>query len=135
MQTYLIPSNVRDEELIQVTQTAKYSTYWIAEDGRIFEMNNFGSFRQVGNTFERFLDTGNPYTRVHSGFGGIIAYEQKRELGVFDSSEFISELPDSFANIFPKAGDRMTEEMKVKMLDQEEIAKKIIDESKVQARW
>jgi len=135
MQTYLIPTNVRDGGLIQVTQTAKYSTYWIAEDGRIFEMNNFGSFRQVGNTFERFLDTGNPYTKAHSGFGGIIAYEQKRELGVFDSSEFISELPDSFANIFPEAGDRMTEEMKVKMLDQEEIAKKIIDESKVQARW
>jgi len=29
----------------------------------------------------------------------------------------------------------MTDEMKAKMLEQEEIAKKIIEESKVQARW
>jgi len=135
MQIYLIPLNVRDEELVQVTQTAKYSNYWVAEDGRIFKMNNFGSFNQVDNTFERFLDTGNPYTKAHSGLGGIIAYDQKRELGVFDSSEFISEPPDSFAYLVPEAGDRMTEEMKVKMLEQEEIAKKIIEESKVQARW
>ena len=34
-----------------------------------------------------------------------------------------------------KISERMTEEMKLKMLEQEEIAKKIIEESKVQARW
>jgi len=135
MQTYLIPSNVRDQGLIKVTQLAKYSPYWQSDDDRMFEMNSFGSFKEINITFERFQDTGNPYTRLHSGFGGIIAYELKRATGIFDSSEFVSELPESFAYLFPKAGDRMTEEMKAKMLEQEEIAKKIIEESKVQARW
>jgi hypothetical protein len=135
MQTYLIPSSVRDEGLIQVTQTAKYSPYWEVDDGRLFEMNSFGSFKQINQTFERFEDTGNPYTRVHSGFGGIIAYEQKRASQVFDSSEYISELPNSFAYVYPKPYDRMTDELKAKMSEQEEIAKEIIEESKVQARW
>jgi len=54
---------------------------------------------------------------------------------LFDSSEFISQLPESFAYLFPESGERITEEMKQKMLEQEEIAKKILEESKVQARW
>ena len=47
----------------------------------------------------------------------------------------ISELPDYIPYSPPEISERMTEEMKQKMLEQEEIAKKIIDESKVQARW
>jgi len=135
MQTYLIPSNVRDQGLIKVTQLVKYSPYWQSDDGRTFEMNSFGSFKEINKTFERFQDTGTAYTRLHSGFGGVMAYELNRATGIFDASEFISELPDSFAYLFPEAGDRMTEEMKQKMLEQEEIAKKILEESKVQARW
>jgi len=135
MQTYLIPSNVRDQGLIKVTQLAKYSPYWQSNDDRMFEMNSFGSFKEINKTFERFQDTGTAYTRVHSGFGGVMAYELNRATGIFDASELISELPESFAYLFPEAGDRMTEEMKAKMLEQEEIAKKIIEESKVQARW
>ena len=53
MLTSKIPSSLRDEGLILVTQTEKYSDYWIAEDGRLFEMNQFGSFKQVNQTFER----------------------------------------------------------------------------------
>ncbi len=133
--TAMIPSTVRDEGLVQVTQTTKYSPYWVAEDEKIFEMNSFGSFKQINQSFERFQDTGNPYTRVHSGFGGIIAYEQKRATLLFDSSEFISELPESFAYLYPESGERISKEMKQKMLEQENIAKKINEESKVQARW
>ena len=135
MQTYLIPSNVRDQGLIKVTQLAKYSPYWQSEDTRTFEMNSFGSFKEINITFERFQDTGTAYTRLHSGFGGVMAYELKRATGIFDASQLISELPESFAYVFPEAGDRMTEEMKAKMLEQEQIARKIIEESKVQARW
>ena len=47
----------------------------------------------------------------------------------------ISELPDYIPYSPPEISERMTEEMKQKMLEQEEIAKKIIEESKVQARW
>jgi len=135
MLTTMIPSTVRDEGLIQLTQTAKYSPYWVAQDGRTFERNDFGSFKQLDITFERFQDTGTAYTRLHSGFGGVIAYELKRATGIFDSSELISELPDFIPYSPPVITERMTEEMKQKMLEQEEIAKKIIEESKVQARW
>ena len=47
----------------------------------------------------------------------------------------ISELPDYIPYSPPVITERMTEEMKQKMLEQEEIAKKILEESKVQARW
>jgi hypothetical protein len=135
MKTYLIPSNIRDQGLIKVTQLAKYSPYWQSDDGKLFEMNSFGSFKEINITFERFQDTGTAYTRLHSGFGGVLAYELKRATGIFDSSELISELPDYIPYSSPKISERMTQEMKQKMLEQEEIAKKIIDESKVQARW
>jgi hypothetical protein len=98
-------------------------------------MNSFDSFKQIDQSFERFQDTGNPYTRAHSGFGGIIAYEQKRAIQLYDSTEYISQLPESFAYVFPKYDERMIEEMNAKMLEQEEIAKNILEKSKVQARW
>ena len=47
----------------------------------------------------------------------------------------ISELPDFIPYTPPIISERMTDEMKQKMLEQEEIAKKIIEESKVQTRW
>jgi len=47
----------------------------------------------------------------------------------------ISELPDYIPHTPPVISERMTDEMKAKMVEQEEIAKKIIEESKVQARW
>jgi len=127
MQTYLIPSNIRDGGLIKVTQLAKYSPYWQSDDGRLFEMNSFGSFKEINKTFERFQDTGTAYTRVHSGFGGVMAYELKRATGIFDASGLISELPDYVPYTPPEISDRITDEMKVKMLEQEEIAKEILD--------
>jgi hypothetical protein len=134
-ETLLISSNVKGEGLIEVTQTSKYSPYWISGDGRMFEMNSFGSFKEINSSFERFQDTGDAKTRMHSGFAGIIEYEQNKASKLFDSSEFVSELPSSFAYVFPQPHDRMTDELKEQMLLQEELAKKILSESKVQARW
>jgi hypothetical protein len=96
-------------------------------------MNSFGSFKQINQSFERFQDTGNASTRQHSGFGGILAYEQNRALDVFDASKLISELPDSFGYHFERT-DRMTDEMKQQMLLQQEIAREIIDEMDKQNR-
>jgi len=135
MTTSLIPSTIKYEGLILVTQTEKYSKYWVAEDGRIFEMNRFGSFKQIDQSFERFQDTGTVYTRMHSGFGGIIAYEQKRASGVFDSSELISELPESFAYIFPETHERIDDKMRQQMFIQEQIAKDHLEKTYLQARW
>jgi len=134
MLSNIIPSSVRDEGLLKVTQVAKYSPYWETEDGRIFEMNSFGSFKQINQSFERFQDTGNALTRMHSGFGGIIAYEQDRALDVFDASSLVSELPASFTYIFPETGQRITEEIRQAMLLQEEIAKQVLDEMDRQDR-
>ena len=134
MLSKMIPSAVKNEGLLQVTQVAKYSPYWVTDDDRLFEMNAFGSFNQINQSFERFQDAGTAYTRMHSGFGGIIAYEQNRALNVFDSRELISELPESFAYVFPETGDRMTLELKAKMLEQEQIANKILEDLDKQAR-
>ncbi len=135
MQTYLIPSNIRDQGLIKVTQLAKYSPYWITNDGRKFERNDFGSFKQINQIFERFQDSGDPLTRYHSGFGGVMAYELKRATGIFDASELISELPDYIPYTHPIFSEKITDEMKAKMLDQEQIAQKILEDSQVQARY
>jgi len=130
----MIPSSIRDEGLLKVTQVAKYSPYWVTDDHRIFEMNSFGSFKQINQSFERFQDAGTAYTRMHSGFGGIIAYEQDRALEIFDSSSLVSELPASFVYIFPVTGERINEEMRQAMLLQEQIAEKVLAEMDKQQR-
>jgi len=71
---------------------------------------------------------------MHSGFGGIIAYEQNRALDVFDSSNYISELPESFAYIYPETGQRITDKIMQEMLLQQEIAQAILDEMDKQNR-
>jgi len=134
MLSNMIPSNVRDEGLLKVTQVEKYSPYWVTDDHRMFEMNSFGSFKQINQSFERFQDTGNAFTRTHSGFGGIIAYEQNRALNIFDANSLVSELPTSLTYIFPETGQRITEEMRQAMLVQEEIAKRVLDEMDRQDR-
>ena len=130
----IIPSLVKYEGLLKVTQVSKYSPYWVADDDRMFEMNSFGSFKQINYKFERFQDTGDARTRMHSGFGGMIAYEQDRATAIFDSSELISELPDSFAYIFPETGDRMTSKLMKLMQEQEQIALKYLEEMDRQNR-
>jgi hypothetical protein len=135
MLTKMIPSNVKNEGLVQVTQTAKYSPYWVAEDGRFFEMNSFGSFNEIKMSFERFHDSGDPKTRMHSEFGGILDYEQKRALDVFNSGDLISKLPGSFTYNFLESSDRITDELKTRMLEQEKIAQEIIEKHQIQSRW
>jgi len=134
MKTMMIPSPERYEGLIPLTQTEKYSLHWTAEDGRIFERNDSGSFSQINQSFERFQDAGEPRTRLHSGFGGVIAYEQERATAIFDASEFISELPDYVAYSEPKISERIDKEMKQKMLEQEKICLKYLEQIDKQAR-
>jgi hypothetical protein len=133
MLTQMIPSNVKNQGLLEVTQLAKYSPYWQSSDGRMFEMNSFGSFKEINRTFERFQDSGNAFTRMHSGFGGILDYEQNRATQVFDSTKLISDLPDSFGYHF-EMEDRLNEELMQDMLEQQEIAKEILREMDKQNR-
>ena len=131
MNTIMIPSSERDEGLILLTQTEKYSHYWTTEDGRIFERNNFGSFKQINQTFEQIQDTGEIRTRVHSGFGGIIAYEQERATDVFDSTKLISELSDYVTPSPLKFSERINKEMKEKIESEQERAIEMFDASEL----
>jgi len=115
MHTLMIPSDIKGEGLLQVTQTEKYSSYWKTEDGRTFERNDFGSFKQTNKSFERFQDTGEPRTRMHSGFGGMLDYEKSKATQVFDASLLISEPTESFTYNFTKPDERMTGEPKTRM--------------------
>jgi hypothetical protein len=133
MLTQMIPSNVKNQGLLEVTQMAKYSPYWQSADGRMFEMNSFGSFKEINQSFERFQDSGNAFTRLHSGFGGILDYEQNRATQVFDSTKLISDLPDSFGYHFEMT-ERLNDQLINEMLDQQEIAKKILQEMDKQTR-
>jgi len=134
MHTFMIPSDIKGEGLLQVTQTEKYSRYWMAEDGRTFERNDFGSFRQTDKSFERFQDTGEPRTRMHSGFGDMLDSEKSKATQVFDASLLISELPESFAYVFPEPHERLTEEVLQIMFLEEKIAKEILKQSDRQTR-
>ena len=94
----------------------------------LFQGEYHQAIKQTNYEFERFQDEGEARTRMHSGFGGMIAYEQNRALGVFNATQYISELPETFAYIFPEAEGRVNDELKQKMLLQEQIAQKILDE-------
>ncbi|MFB5614768.1 MAG: hypothetical protein ACE5RI_06650, partial [Candidatus Nitrosomaritimum yanchengensis] len=87
MATEMIPSPLKGEGLIKVTQNAKYSDYWSTDDGRIFEKNSFGSFKQINHEFKRFQDTGDPKSRLHSAFANLIELEAEKAKAIFDSSE------------------------------------------------
>ena len=134
MVTDMIPSPVKGEGLIKVTQNAKYSDYWSTEDGRIFEKNAFGSFKQINHEFKRFQDSGDPRTRLHSGFGGVMDYENLRAQSVFNSTALQAELGESFSHDI-SIGERMTEEMYQEMIIQEHIAMKKLQEMDRQTRW
>ncbi len=133
MNTVMIPSTIKGEGLIQVTQTEKYSSYWMTKDGRLFDRNDFGSFKRINQSFERFQDSGDPLTRYHSGFGSILKHEKQRALQVFDATSVLSQLPDSFSHDI-SIGERINDEMREKMKEQEQIAQKILEYS-VQARF
>jgi len=74
MQAKMIPGTEKYEGLVEVTQIAKYSDIWVAKDGREFEMNEVGSFKQINQSFERYIDTGLLH-RSHSEFA---AYKQEQ---------------------------------------------------------
>ncbi|MDX1442015.1 MAG: DUF11 domain-containing protein, partial [Nitrosopumilaceae archaeon] len=134
MLTSLIPSNLKSQGLILVTQTEKYSPYWIAEDGRMFERNNFGSFKEINQSFQRFQDSGEPRNRLHSGFNQILEEESKKALQIFDSTKIISDLPDSFG-YHTVYSERINPEMIEKMVQEEQRAKDYLLKKYLQARW
>ena len=130
-----ISSPVRNEGLIQLTQSQKYSNFWNTDDGRIFERNSFGSFKQINHKFERFQDSGDPLNRLHSDFGKLIENEKVKALYIFNSTSLISDLPETFAYSYPEPKPRIDNKTHQKMLEQEQMAQKILENSQLQARF
>ena len=77
-ETREIAGTEKGEGLIQVTRVEKYGDIWVADDGRTFDRNDAGSFRQINIEFERFQDTGEAKTRLHSGFAAKVDSESDR---------------------------------------------------------
>ncbi|MDH3677078.1 MAG: hypothetical protein OEQ12_02110, partial [Nitrosopumilus sp.] len=83
----------------------------------------------------RFQDSGEPLTRHHSGFGGIINYENQRALEIFNATSLLSELPSSFSHDISMS-ERITDQLIQEMIIQEHIAQKKYDEMyNKQTRW
>ena len=78
MKTISIAGNVKYEGMITVTQNAKYSKYWTAQDGRVFERNDYGTFTMIPQEFTRYQDSGEPLTRMHSEYSALIQIEKTK---------------------------------------------------------
>jgi len=65
MLTLMIPGPEKYEGLITITQNEKYSNLWTAEDGRIFDANNY--FKEINPTLQKgFNDSRNSeYQRMY----------------------------------------------------------------------
>jgi len=137
MNTMMIPSTEKYEGLIEVTQTAKYSSIWTAQDDREFEMNTSGSFAQINQSFERHIDTGVMKNRLHSEF-----YTLKQSQADLASSimpayyrtsinyeESFSEINDIFAYEYPEPFESKLDnpEIQKRMIIQAEKAQKIME--------
>lgn len=68
MNTKMIQGTEKYEGLIKITQSAKYSNLWIADDGRIFESNEYGTLTWINQTFKSSPSLGEPTNRSHSEF-------------------------------------------------------------------
>jgi len=137
MNTMMIPSTEKHEGLVEVTQTAKYSSIWTTQDGREFEMNTSGSFAQINQSFERHIDTGVIKNRLHSEF-----YTLKQSQADLASSimpayyrtsinyeDPFSEINDIFAYEFPDTFESKLDspEIQNNMIIQAEKAQKIME--------
>jgi len=108
MLTKMVPGTGQHEGLIEITQTAKYSDTWVANDGREFQLNEYDSVTQINQSFERHIDTNTLNNRNHSEFYRVIEYEIKTAQSLIDkiygpySDEKFTEINDIFSYTFPE---------------------------------
>jgi hypothetical protein len=130
MKTISIAGNVKYEGMITVTQNAKYSKYWTAQDGRVFERNDHGTFTLLPQEFARHQDSGEPLTRMHSEYSALIQIEKTKAHYIMKKL-----YPDYFDEPYDKINDIVlwTEVDTTRNIDygemkrQEVIAQKIMD--------
>jgi len=103
MNTKLIPGTQKYEGLIEITQTAKYSDIWIANDGREFQINESGSVNQINQSSELPIETGALKNRNSIEFSALKLYQINKaqilaeQLYPHYSDESFGEINDIFA--------------------------------------
>jgi len=133
MNTKLIPGTVKYEGLIEITQTAKYSDIWAANDGRDFEINEFGTVKQINQLFERHTDTGVMRDRMHSEFAKYKETQADiavKELLVLcpNCLMYYADFKDPFSYEFPETNDRINDpELQKNLMIESEKAQKIME--------
>ncbi len=134
--TDLFASGDKGVGLVELTLIDKRNNIWVDDSGNKYNKNSFGTFfKTTTNHLERDDPLVKVLTRQNSNFSKIISYEQSRAIHVFNGTTIQSEIPDSFAYVFPKTNERISDEMKSQMIEQEKIAKQLLKESTLQARW
>jgi hypothetical protein len=123
--------------LVTVTQTAKYSDVWTTSDGMEFEMNGFGSFKRINETFEHPTDSGVPKNRLHSEFYTLKQSQADLAYTMMNSyygtsmnyDEAFSEINNIFSYEYPETFDSKLDDPQIKktMMSQGKVAQKVMD--------
>ena len=135
MNTKMIQGTEKHEGLIEITQSEKYSNLWIADDGRIFESNDYSSLKWINQSFEKITDQGEPKNRSHSEFP---AYKQAQidiaiqELLVICPTclDLFADFEDSWSHELPVTYDSKYDDPKVlkTLLAEEARAQELMEE-------
>ncbi len=96
MKTMMIIGTEKYESLVKVTQIAKYSDVWMAQDGRAFEINEYGSSKLINQTIQDRQDTSNNLDRYNSEFTKIKKTQIDKAIKLL--LEKCPECLDSFVN-------------------------------------
>ena len=133
--TDTILSDKKGAGTIGLTQIDKWNNIWVDDNGVKYFKNDFGTYiRQTPITMEIKQDPNwTIINRLNNNFDKIIVYEQNRAAEIFDSSEIISQLPESFAYEIPDYQSRWNDDNFVKFIEeQNELAKQYWDSKEIQ---
>jgi len=137
MVTKMIPGPEKYEGSIKVTQTAKYSNLWLADDNRAFTSNDAESFVLVFQPNKRLSDdpNTNAMTRMHSHFDVLKGMENYKASLVMKSlctrcgDESFDKINDIFAYDYPEEVTRANDSELQKLIDAENIRiQKLVEE-------
>lgn len=112
LDTTMIAGTEKYEGLIKVTQIAKYSDIWVANDGRAFEMNESGTFTLINQSIKDKIDTRISLDRYNSEFSDYKetqvdkAVEVLLEMCTTCLTSFV-DFEDSFGYDYPPETDRI----------------------------
>jgi len=133
MKTMMIVGTEKYEGLIKVTQIAKYSDVWVAEDGRAFEMNEYFTPKLIEQSIQDKIDTRNNLDRYHSGFADYKELQVQNAIPQLleycpSCLDSFTDFDDSFAYEYPNELNKLDNPKIIqKMILENERAQKIMN--------